>query len=53
MADHARVVSTDTTPSSTDRRLIAVGILGRTNGRTVKTVRTEAGTTGTVTAVKR
>lgn len=35
--------------STSDRRLIAVGILGRTAGRTVSTVRTAAGTTGTVT----
>lgn len=39
---------------ASDRRLIAVGILGRTAGRTVSTVRTADGTTGTVTpAVKR
>ncbi|MFJ2115953.1 MULTISPECIES: hypothetical protein [unclassified Streptomyces] len=31
------------------RRLVAAGILGRTGGRTIRTVRTEAGTIGTVT----
>ncbi|MFD0344030.1 hypothetical protein ACFVH0_36090 [Streptomyces sp. NPDC127117] len=52
MADHfPRTSAPASSPS--DRRLIAVGILGRTNGRTVRTVRTEAGTTGTVTAVTR
>jgi hypothetical protein len=37
-----------TQPTPTTRHTIAVGILGRRAGRTIATVRTEAGTIGTV-----
>ncbi|MEU9498220.1 hypothetical protein [Streptomyces sp. NPDC048196] len=37
-----------TQPTPAPRHTIAVGILGRRAGRTIATVRTEAGTTGTV-----
>ena len=35
------------------RRVTAVGVIGRTSGRTVTTVRTADGVTGTVTAAVR
>ncbi len=35
------------------RRVAAVGVIGRARGRTVSTVRTAEGVTGTVTAVTR
>ena len=35
------------------RRVAAVGVIGRARGRTVTTVRTAEGVTGTVTAVAR
>lgn len=54
MADLARVGPYDTTPSPTDRRLVAVGTITRRNGRTTTVRATPAGVTGTVTpAVKR
>lgn len=43
---HRNTLKDGSTPA--DRRLIAVGIIGRTAGRTVRTVRTPAGTTGAV-----
>ncbi|WP_326592806.1 hypothetical protein [Streptomyces brevispora] len=49
MADHFPRTSAPAS-SPPDRRLIAVGILGRTAGRTVLTIRTADGVTGTVTS---
>lgn len=47
MADHARVMSTDTTPDIA-RRLIAVGTVRHHGGRTTTVRATEAGVTGSI-----
>ncbi|WP_198533258.1 hypothetical protein [Streptomyces sp. AcH 505] len=49
MADLARVGSHDTTPPPADRRLIAVGIIRRRDGRTTTVRATPAGVTGSIT----
>ncbi|MDJ0461579.1 hypothetical protein [Streptomyces sp. H27-C3] len=48
MADHARVVSADTTPPNPARRLVAVGTIRRHDGRTTTVRATETGVTGSI-----